>query len=1038
MRELTALRWSAWPSCVCLAVVAACWPSSARGGDYQRFLDALRERGYFDMALEYLARAPSDRSVPAELKKRVPYEEGVTLIMASVAERDVDQKVKHLNAAAGKLTEFIKGAGDRSVEAEAESQLGNVLVERAKILLFRAKQPKNAAQKDALATEARKLFAEAQQTFASAERKFAEHLKQFPKPGDQPGATESAARQEARVDLRRARLFAAQALYESSKTYPPDSPEARKILESASKKFDELQEKYRGTLFGLLARTYQGRCYLDVGDMRRAAGIFTEILAQPDDPDELRRLKAHALHLAMQAWTSESEKKYDEAAHKGQDWLAKARGTEARSADWLAVRYYTAVALARHAETLPQKESTRRKQELADARKQAKDVAAHAGEYQEPAKRLYQELVGSATGDDKPVTTFAEASERGRDALDVMQTKLNEVKLAEAANDRQAAATAERECREARDSARELFRLALSLRTNQTPIDDVNAVRYYLCYLSYQAGDYYDSAVLGDFLAKRYPTATQSRYGAKIALLSYLQNYNAAAPDDRAADKQRMLALADFMTRRWAGETEADEAWMALMVVATGERDVDGVLACLAKIPEDSPRRGEAELKAGQALWVGSLAAARQGAEDAAEQATVTKMREQARDTLDRGVGRLRKLGEGAGASLTVATGVLSLAQIYVELNQPEKALELLEDPKIGPIALVEAKSPIAQEGTFTTETNKAALRAYVATGQLDKAEKMMNALESSVSASGTDAKANQMLIAIYRALGQELEQQVAAFRKEHRTKDLEKVSRGFELFLDRITKKEQGNNFNSLNWVAETFSRLGAGHETEGETPSQQARAYFGKAAAADKKILSSIASDATFASPEAALAVKVRLARSQRRSGQYLQAINLLTDVLKEKPMLVDVQKEAAYTYQDWGREDPSYYAMAIAGGRPVKDDQGQESSVVWGWSRLSAMTQRNKKMQDAFHEARYNLANCRLLLALTQKGDEKAATLKKAEGDVLLTARLHPDMGGGDWPKKYDALLRKIQQAAGRQPTGLPQKAATAKTGDAGAPK
>ncbi len=94
------------------------------------------------------------------------------------------------------------------------------------------------------------------------------------------------------MDLRRARLFAAQAIYESSKAYPADSPERKKLLESAATKFGDLREKYRTILLGLMATTSQGRCYLDLGDMKRALGAFTEILSQQDEPEELRRLKA--------------------------------------------------------------------------------------------------------------------------------------------------------------------------------------------------------------------------------------------------------------------------------------------------------------------------------------------------------------------------------------------------------------------------------------------------------------------------------------------------------------------------------------------------------------------------------------------------------------------------------------------------------------------------------------------------------------------------------------------------------------------------
>ncbi len=1013
-------RWGRWAGTLTLLLLLA---GGARGAeDYQRFLDGLRDRGYYDTALDYLDRLRSNPRVPPEFKQRIAYEQGVTSISAAVAERDADQKAKHLNVAREKLTEFLQSETDLALKAEAEGQLGNVLVERAKMLLLRANLPRYASQKAALTEEARGLFTESQQVFAAAEQKYADFLKALPKPGEKGGSAQNEARQEARVDLRRARLFAAQATYESSKAYPADSAERKKLLEAAAAKFGDLREKYRTQLLGLLASTSQGRCYLDLGDMKKALGAFTEILSQPDEPDELRRLKAHALHLAMQAWTSDAEKSYETAAQKGMEWLNKpVRGAESRSADWLAVRYYTALALQKHAESLGKKDEAARRTALRDARKQAKEAAANPGEYQDAAKKMYQELAGTAEGDEKPPATFAEANEQAKESLDVMQAKLAQIKAAPALNDTANIATYEKESVAARDKARELFRQALNLRDRATPLEDLNNARYYLCYLAYQAGDYFDAAVLGEFLAKRHPTSSGARQAAKIALLSHLQAYNAATPDDRASEKRRMESLADFMTRRFAGEAEADEAWMTLMIVATNDRDVPQVQAYLAKIPEQSPRRAEAELKAGQAIWIAALAASRLPEESRPPQEEIDKLRALAQQTLSSGVERIAKSAE-VGVTFTMAAAALSLAQIYVDANRAADAVKLLEDSKIGPLTLVEAKSPIAAEGTFAVETCKAALRAYVATQQLDKAEKVMNDLESYVKASG-DEKGSQMLIAIYRALGQELENHVVELRKEKRTSDLQAVSRGFDLFLDRIAAKEQGNNFNSLNWVADTYTRLGAGNETDDDAVSPEARSYFEKAAKTDEKIVDKIKQDPGYASADALLAVKVRMAKSQRRGGHFKEAIDLLSDVLKQKPMLLDAQREAAYTYQDWGRENPATYNLAIAGGRKEKDAKGQEYNVLWGWTRLAALTRRDKKFQDVFHEASYNQAKCFLLQAQQQKGDEKAASLKKAESAVKLIAQLHPDLGGGDWPQKYDKLLKRIQQEAGQPQTGLP---------------
>lgn len=1011
----------AWRSVGALLLLALIALPAQAEEQYQVFLDKLREKGYHDMALEYLQQMRTSPLAPADIKATILYEEGVTLIAGAAAERDVELKTRQLDQAREKFKEFVKTSPEHPLVAGAESQLANVLAERAKTLLQKSARPAYAAQKDELTKQARGMFAESQKAFVSAEAKYEELFKQFPKAIDPKDTKQIDARERARGDLRLARLFAGRALYESSKAYPPGSADAKKLLESAAAKFGELYEKYRKQSAGLLARVYQGQCYQDLGDMSKALSCYGEVLAQ-DDLDELRNLKANALHLAMQCWLSEKQKKYDEAVKQGQEWLAKARGVEGRTADWLAVRYYVALALKMQADSKKQDDGKKR-QLLSEARRNAKEVAGIVGEHQQQAKQLYQELVGvDDEGDDKPVKTFAEALERGKQALDVMQAREAQIKVAPSMKDEANVAKYEQEGREARDRALELFHRALELRAADTPIDDVNTARYYLCYLNYQRGEYYDAAVLGEFLARKYPTAAGARPCVKIAMAAYLQAYNAAAKDNRQFERDHMLALADYVTRRFAGEADADDAWIVLIVLAANEQQLNKVVEYLEKIPAESPRRGEAELKAGQAMWTAYLAAAGSEAERRPPQAELDRMLKQAQETLARGLDRMRKqMQSGVAPDYTLVAAALSLAQIYVGADEAAKAVALLEDPEVGPVAIVAAKNPLAEQGNFATETYKIALRAYVATQALDKAEKMMNDLEALIAKSG-DAQGVEMLTRIYITLGRELEEQVAILRKENKAAQLDRVTAGFKLFLDRISAREKGNTFNSLNWVAETFYRLASGYEVDGKETPVKAREYYQKAAAVDEKIMATAQADPAFVRPEAMFGVKLRMARCQRRAGDYKLAIDSLVEILSEKPMLLDVQKEAAYTYQEWGKKKQEYYTLAIAGAHKAKDERGQQSNIIWGWSRLADMTRRNAKFQDVFHEARYNLATCYLLQARQQSEADKQILLDRAEGSIKIVARLRPDMGGSEWSRKYDLLLRTIQVEAGKPVTGL----------------
>ncbi len=238
---------------------------------------------------------------------------------------------------------------------------------------------------------------------------------------------------------------------------------------------------------------------------------------------------------------------------------------------------------------------------LSEARKNAKEVAGIAGEYQQQAKLLYQELVGVEASDDKPAATFADALARGKEALDVMQAREAQIRVAPAMKDEQNVPKYEQESRAALDRAKEMFDRALKLRAGDTPIEDLNTVRYYLCYLDYQLGQYYDAAVLGEFLAHRYPTFADARKCAKIAMAAYLQAYNVAAKDKRQFERERLFALADYITRRWAGEADADDAWIILIVLATNERQLNKAFEYLQKIPAefDAPRRSRAESRPG-------------------------------------------------------------------------------------------------------------------------------------------------------------------------------------------------------------------------------------------------------------------------------------------------------------------------------------------------------------------------------------------------------------------------------------------------------
>ena len=129
--------------------------------------------------------------------------------------------------------------------------------------------------------------------------------------------------------------------------------------------------------------------------------------------------------------------------------------------------------------------------------------------------------------------------------------------------------------------------------------------------------------------------------------------------------------------------------------------------------------------------------------------APLDTLKKRAQETLVDGVKRMQTAGE---VNAVVVSASLSLSQIYVDLNEAEKAVPLLEDPKIGALTLVQKNDPSTDRPGFAEEVYKTALRAYIsslaaskdADATVKKAREMMDALKERM---GTTPEGEQRLV---------------------------------------------------------------------------------------------------------------------------------------------------------------------------------------------------------------------------------------------------------------------------------------------------
>jgi len=216
-------------------------------------------------------------------------------------------------------------------------------------------------------------------------------------------------------------------------------------------------------------------------------------------------------------------------------------------------------------------------------------------------------------------------------------------------------------------------------------------------------------------------------------------------------------------------------------------------------------------------------------------------------------------------------------------------------------------------------------------------------------------------------------------------------------------------------------------------------ARHYFVQAQQAYLSLLEKAANEPNFApSPIALLGVKKRLADCQRLLGQYDDAIEGYTNILQQKPNLLELQRAAALTFQEWGVNSQRIKPIdqAIRGAMP----QTNHKNLIWGWVRLATIAdyalgkqrtiekgqraddpakkqtqQRIAKYQQLFFEARYHVIQARFQAAQFSQGAAKNKQLGIARQNIQSMLKLYPDLGGDLWKGPYEELQEEIKAAS-----------------------
>ena len=979
--------------------------------DSQQFVEALRRKGYYDLAIEYLEAAPQNPVTSEAFRARLPYEQAITLLEQTRLLKTTDARQQAIQSAKANLDKFLRANSDPALAAGGQSRLASAYAEDARQAVAKAARTAAAGDKaeaNKLQQTARKSYDDARKIFLQAEASYTTALKKYKTV--KPNSPEANTRLELRGQLAQVRLLSARLLAQKASAYDEGSKEFKKLKQEAAKELGALFEKYSSWLVGFYAHLYEGQCYQAIGDHKLAISCFSDLIEQDDSEPTFRRLITLAYAYLSASHTS--QKAYDKVLADPQQWLNRLGRDDLQSPEARALQYQIAVA-AQLSAAKEEGDDARRQLKLAQKLLRASTAPGRPHDFSAQATEALA-TVNAALGSSKvALENFIEAYQEGKGAINAFSSARVALGVAEK-NNPSSVDELTAQVEDSRTQALSAFRQALALVDEDSSVAQINEVRYLLSWLYWEEEQYLEAAIVGQFLATRQPDDPSAESAAKLAIvaLEKLYQQSVAAGGDGDFEAGRLKQLATFITKRWAGSDTADAAFGVLVNLALKSGRLSEAEEVLQSVAED--RRPVLELRLATAAW-----------EQAVRNTTPNAINEKATaaEMLGKAFEKVRKLKP---ITASTATAALYLSQAKLEMGEFGGAIKLLENKQVGPLKLIERKSAAVDRPGYAAEAYKSALRAYVSATppRTDDAMRIMNQLEKAVAATTADPNAvRKALTRIYFGLGVQLQRQIESLTATGKTEEADRVGGAFATFLTRLDEQATDADWITKQWIGQSFMQLG--DSVKGRRSESTKKEYYGRARDTFASMVEKAQQDAGFApSANSVLAARMQLGQSQRRTGEFEAALETFSSILLEREVMLDVQKAAAYTYQEWGEaSDPSHFDDAIRGARLI---EGTNKNLIWGWNKLqkvaASVARKQPKYKDLFFESWLNIATCRYASALKSAEADKKKKLASAERTIRSMARQYPDLGGEGREEDFDRLLKKIQNERGEQPIGL----------------
>lgn len=606
-----------------------------------KFVNGLRERGYYDLAIDYLEDLRKAKETPGALRDMIDLEEGRAYLEDAARATDPDRQTVQFDRAKKKLETFVKEHPTHPRAAEALVQIAKLLTERGLIAAFDDKK-----------TDARAAFEQARKSYDEAIDRLSKEYERYRGRFFEKTDPRREAQDRSHAILMDAQIARAEVDYQDAITYPAGDPKRNELLEKAGAAFKDLYNKYRNWQAGFYAQMWQAKCLEEKGDLGPAMGIYRQLLEHKDP--RLRGIQRQVDFFRIIIYGK--RKQYALASDECARWI-QANPAESRTDLGLSVRLELAKNLLAQADAGDEAEKAALKRRAIDA---LTEVARVPSRQKPQALELLSRLKPKAA-----INANAIANLTPDQALVEAQDSL-----------------------ETKDYARALAVCeAASRKLNPLKdLDKLNKLRYLRLQAAFFGKRYYEAAVLAEHLARRHPRFELAPKAAELGINAYIEGYNNYRQVDWLSDLDRVVDLASYTAETWPETDVGDNARLILGQVALGNRKYEDAAKAFEAVRADSPKRTTAIGQAGIARWLNA-----QSLRDKPELAK--KEADKAFEELSAAL-KARKEANAPPTDPSLIENACVLAEIDLSRNETKAALDLLDPlaraagPKPSPILL--------------------------------------------------------------------------------------------------------------------------------------------------------------------------------------------------------------------------------------------------------------------------------------------------------------------------------------------------------------